>query len=148
MAPDASRDSLQAIVKRWHQLALERELIATAAFAETWGDFGHAWRGVTFPKGAVLNELLDGVEDDPVPAGTPADYLEDGGQVLLVKICARLQCRSGDKPFYLSCRKAGELTGLHFTNARHRLNGMWADGLLERVKAGTRKEATEWRFLL
>lgn len=49
---DASVDRLQSHVRRWHDLGVQKGVIATEPFEETWIDFLTSWPKVKFPKGA------------------------------------------------------------------------------------------------
>ncbi len=142
--PDASRDDLRVIVRNWHRLALPT--IGTQDFAVSWGDFMRGWEAVRCPHGAVMADVLDGVDDDALPEGLPDDY---GAQALrLVRICGRLQRHAGDNPFYIGARTAGERLGMHFTDAACLLRGLVADGVLELVKRGAGKQASEYRMTI
>lgn len=139
--PEATKDELRAIVNEWHELALP--IIGTKPFTDTWGDFSRGWEAVKFPEGELLTNLLAGVDRDPVPP-LPTDYGDK--EFLLVRICIRLQKNAGNAPFFLSARTAGELIGLHFTNASNMLYGLVADGVLELVERGKRPKASSYRI--
>jgi hypothetical protein len=49
---------------------------------------------------------------------------------LLVRICWQLQQAHGEKPFYLSIRKAGQLVDLSHTEAGRRREMLMEDGVL------------------
>lgn len=49
---DAEGKSLEQYVRRWHCLGVERGVIATVPFEETWLDFSLAWLKIKFPKGS------------------------------------------------------------------------------------------------
>ena len=139
--PEATKDELRAIAMQWHELALPT--IGTKAFAETWGDFSRAWENVKYPEGALLAKILDNLDGDPIPP-MPSGYGET--EERLIRVCIRLQQYAGTAPFFLSARKAGDLIGLHFTNASAMLCGLVADGVLELVERGKRPKASSYRF--
>ncbi|MFD2379320.1 hypothetical protein ACFSTJ_20090 [Ottowia pentelensis] len=139
--PEATKDELRAIAMQWHELALPT--IGTKAFAETWGDFSRAWENVKYPEGALLAKILDNLDGDPIPP-MPSGYGET--EERLIRVCIRLQQYAGNAPFFLSARKAGDLIGLHFTNASAMLCGLVADGVLELVERGKRPKASSYRF--
>ncbi len=55
---------------------------------------------------------------------------------LLASLCYQLQQATGDKPFFLSCRKAGGLVGISHTRANHYLIMFQAEKLLSIVNKG------------
>lgn len=142
--PDATRAELRAIVAQWHALA--SPAIGTPDFTVSWGDFMRGWEKVRFVEGAMMDELLQGLDADPLPNGLPTDY---GIQALrLVRICVRLQRHAGNAAFFLGARKAGELLDVHYTSAANMLHALVADRLLEEVSCGTLKDrqASEYRM--
>lgn len=142
--PDATRAELRDIVTRWHALA--SPVIGTADFAESWGDFARGWEKVRFAEGAMMNELLQNLDADPLPDGLPDDYEPRARR--LVRICGRLQRKAGKNPFFLSTRMAGDLLGVHYTRAANMLYALVADHVLERVSCGALKgrRASEYRM--
>ena len=144
--PDASRDDLRAIVREWHRLALPN--IGTTEFSASWGDFMRGLEAVQFPEGILMAELLKNVDFDRLPVGIPPDY--EPRTKRLVRICGRLQRHAGSDPFFLSARMAGELVKVHFTVANGMLNGLVADGVLEREEPGRLRgrRAAQYRMLI
>lgn len=138
--PDASRADLRATVKAWHEIVLP--LIETKDFAVTWGDFMRGWKAVKYPSGVELARILEGVENDPLPP-LPDDYGPRAQK--LVRICGRLQANAGTDPFFISARTAGDLLGIHFTDAAGMLYGLVADDVLTLVKRGGGRTASRYR---
>ncbi|MEO5721661.1 MAG: hypothetical protein ABIR71_09350 [Chthoniobacterales bacterium] len=54
----------------------------------------------------------------------------------LACLCRELQTRAGDQPFFLDCRNAGKMIGVHFTTANEWLNGFQQLGILKLVEKG------------
>jgi len=52
----------------------------------------------------------------------------------------------GTAPFFLGCRKAGEIMGTDRDTAAKRLKMLVADGVIELVAKGTRGRASEYRY--
>ena len=65
----------------------------------------------------------------------------------LIKLCRELQRASGDGPFFLSCRTAGELLGLDHNTAWRRLGMLVSDDLIQTVEPGTKTKATRYRYV-
>ncbi len=142
--PDATREQLRAIAREWHRLALP--VIGTKEFSVTLTDFLRGWENVKHPHGATLNTIIESIDfSAPLPAGIEAlGYGPAANR--LVQICAALQAHEGDEPFFISSRQAGELIGLHFTDASKVLAALVADGVLELVKRGTGRMASRYRY--
>ena len=142
--PDATRAELREIVTRWHALA--SPTIGTTGFAESWGDFMRGWDKVRFVEGAMMAELLQDLDGDPLPDGLPGDY--EPRTLRLVRICGRLQRKAGNDPFFLGARTAGNLLGVHFTRAASMLHALVADHVIDGVSCGTltHRRASEYRM--
>ena len=143
--PDATRDELREIAREWHRLALP--VIATKEFSVTLTDFLRGWASVKHPHGATLNTIIESIDfTAPLPDGIAAlGYGPAGNR--MVQICAALQAHEGEQPFFISARQAGDLTGLHFTDASKVLAALVADGVLELVKRGTGRVASRYRYI-
>lgn len=143
--PDATREELREIAREWHRLALP--VIATKEFSVTLTDFIRGWESVKHPHGATLNTIIESIDfAAPLPDGIEAlGYGPAANR--LVQICAALQAHEGDQPFFISSRQAGELIGLHFTDASKVLAALVADGVLELVRRGTGKLASRYRYI-
>lgn len=142
--PDATREELRAIAQEWHRLALP--VIGTKDFSVTFTDFLRGWASVRQPHGATLKNIIDAIDfSAPLPAGIDAlGYGAAGNR--LVRICAALQAHEGDAPFFISARQAGELVGLHFTDASKVLAALCSDGVLVLVQRGAGKVASRYRW--
>lgn len=144
--PQATRADLRAILEEWHRRA--RPVIGTAEFSESWGDFQRGWDAVRTPFGSVLKGIMEDLElaTDIPERIADLGYQEKG--YLLIRICKQLQAAAGDGPIFLSARQAGELIGVHFTDASKYLHALVADGILELVKRGAGKQASRYRYVL
>lgn len=141
---DAAATDVRDIVRRWHELALV--VIGTKPFGETWADFVVGWPRVRFPKGQEPMTLVLQRAEASAPPRVAENY--DTPQTRrLVAICRELQRASGENPFFLSCRTAGDLLGLDQTTAWRRLGMLVVDGVLAVVRAGTTRWATRYRYV-
>jgi hypothetical protein len=143
---DAPIKALKPVVRRWHELA--KPVIGTKPFEESWFDFGHAWPRVKFPLGTEPMALIferAGRTDLPPEA---LEYEQPALQ-LLVALCRELQREAGDGPFYLSCRTAGRLLGVHYKTASAWLAGLAIDGVVKVIVRGGQKSmrASRYRYL-
>lgn len=71
-------------------------------------------------------------------------YQESGQR--LIRICAALQAHHEPEPFFLASRQAGELLGMHFTEAAKMLVALVADGVLTLISKGAGMKASRYRF--
>jgi response regulator of citrate/malate metabolism len=71
-----------------------------------------------------------------------------GKRILLASVCRALQKMMGDKPFFLSTRKAGQLLNMSHEQACRYLAVLEQDGWIQTVKKGTinGRKATEYRY--
>jgi hypothetical protein len=113
---DAPLEALEPYVRAWHRLGIARNVIATEAFDESRIDFGRAWPKVKFPRGSgIMVSLLGRAIQHSQPRA--AEKYELPGVRLLLCLCRELQRQSGEKPFYLGCRTAGQLLGVDHVTA-------------------------------
>lgn len=142
--PDATRDELRAIVQEWHRLALP--VIGTKDFSVTWTDFTHGLEKVKQPHGSTMQNIINNIDHTaPLPNGIEAlGYGDDGKH--LVRLCQALQGHEGDAPFFISARQAGEVLGVHFTDASKMLSALVYDGVLTLVSKGVGRKASRYRF--
>lgn len=142
--PDATKSEIREIIVDWHRQALPN--IGTSDFSESWGDFQRAWDSVKHPFGSVLNRILGEIDmiDDLPESLAKLGYGEK--TILLCRICRQLQKNAGDDPFFISARQAGELIGLHFTDASKVLYALVADDVLRLVKRGAGNQASRYHY--
>lgn len=141
---DADRGTLRALVTKWHCRALP--YIATKAFDESWADFLNAWKQIRFPAGTgPLAAALEAAISSPLPA--EAYPFEIPALRNLVALCQKLQMIAGDAPFYLACRSAGELLGVTHVAANRWIRLLENEGILIRIRTGTRSKASEFRYV-
>lgn len=145
---DAPVDAMRPHVRQWHKIGLDRGVIGTEPFEETWIDFLHAWPKVKFPRGKEpMIAILERAKHSPPPA--VAQNYEGDGLRLLVAICRELQNASGNKPFYLACRTAAALLDLGengFVTAWRWLSLLVHDGVIDEVERGQRGKRRASRF--
>jgi len=141
-----SPTELRPIVRVWHMQALS--VIETKPFEETWIDFLRAWPEVKFPKGETpMSEALARAAAAKLPV--VALKYEQQELRLLVSLCRELQKGSKDKPFFLSCRKAGTELGVDHTTANRWFFLLVQDGVLELVRKGSEAsgKASRYRYI-
>lgn len=139
--PNATRERQHVVVKVWH--AMHLQVIGTKEFSTTWAEFRNAWERIKQPYGATLGECLSNLPNAPGIAAL-SDY---GSRAIhLARICIALQARTGDSPFFLSSRIAGQLIGCHFTDAATLLRCFVNEGWLVLVKAGAGSKASRYKL--
>lgn len=142
--PHATREELRAIVQEWHRLAIS--VIGTKDFSVTWTDFTRGLEKVRQPHGSTMKNIISKIDHTtPLPHGIEALGYGDTGQHL-VRLCKALQSHEGDAPFFISARQAGEVLGVHFTDASKMLSALVADGVLTLVSKGAGKVASRYRY--
>lgn len=144
---DAPPDYFRPFVKRWHTRGVEKAVIGTEPFEETWIDFLKAWPRVKFPKGNhIMDRILCEARANPTPLA--ADRYEPVKLRLLVCLCRVLQNRTGNQAFFLSCRTAGRLLEVSHMQANRWLFLLEHDGILSVVERGTQspQRATRYRY--
>lgn len=142
--PQASAQEMRGVVMQWHKSVLP--VIRTKDFIITWADFLNGWEKVEKPYGATLLAITASIDPStPLPPGIESLRYGAAGQHL-VRLCLALQKHHGDEPFFLSVRVAGDLLGMHFTDASKMLTVLVADGVLSLVFKGAGKRASRYRF--
>ncbi len=139
--PEASLERQKQLVQNW--LETYDSVIASKDVGVSWADFRNAWEKVTCPYGTVLRETLLVLPKLPsLPEldkyGPKANYL--------LQVCAALQTHHQNEPFFLSSRIAGELIGMHFTDAAALLRAFVREGWLVLVEKGAGFRATRYRL--
>ena len=141
--PGATLAELRPVVREWHRLALP--VIGTADFSESWGDFVRGLDAVRQPHGSTLRDIVASAADSALPGGLDALGYGDRG-LQLVRVCMALASHHEPEPFFLSSRIAGELLGIHHTDAARMLAALCADGVLTLTKRGVGRVASRYRF--
>ncbi|WOP14512.1 hypothetical protein [Ottowia sp. SB7-C50] len=141
--PSATRAELRAIAEEWHALALP--VIETKDFAVTLQDFVYGFDNVQHPFGQTMQNIIDNIDATPLPAGIAALGYGDRGHHL-VRLCAALNAHHAPEPFFLGARQAGEVIGVHYTDANKMLASLVADGVLTLVSKGAGNKASRYRF--
>lgn len=142
---DADPRALRHIVRHWHAAALP--FIRTKAFVDTWADFLRAWPLVRYPAGkAPLKAICRAAAE----AGAPPEMADLGYERevdFLAAICREFQRTAPARPFFLACRTAGSLLGVHHVTAWRWLCVLEGDGLLEVVVRGGPETGKANRYL-
>lgn len=141
---DAEPRALRGVVKLWHQRAYP--VISTKPFDQTWADFLYGWPRVKFPKGREpMAQILARADSSSLPEA--AAMYDCPKTHRLIKVCRELQRASGDGPFFLSCRTAGDLLDLDHNTAWRRLGMLVSDGIIQTIEPGTKTKATRYRYV-
>lgn len=143
--PDMSREEQRQYVQEWHRHALP--FIGTKDFAASWAEFLNGWPKVNYPLGKTLELRMEGIDFE---APLPDSILMLGyGKAAnrLIRICKALQRHEGEKPFFISARKAGELIQTDPTDTSRIMKALVADGVLELVSKGAGKVASRYRYI-
>lgn len=141
--PSATTPELRSLVQEWHRLALPH--IGTADFTTSWTDFMRGLAAVRSPFGLTLEKLMERLDERPLPDGiADLGYGETGNR--LVCICQALAIHHAPGPFFLSSRQAGELLGVHFTEASKMLAALVMDRVLHLESRGAGRVASRYRF--
>lgn len=141
----ASREDLDWAIREWHRQALP--VIGTPEFEETRFDFEEAVENVKFPAenaDRILTESL--AEADAKPLPECAERYEGDAIRRLIALCAEMQKKHGDSPFFLSCRSAGGLLGIKHTTAALYLRGLVRDRVLTEVERSPRGSLRAIRY--
>ena len=138
--PDAETEQLEGIVRRWFSVA--QASVQTKDFLVSWDDFCRSWATIRIPKGATLRLAAERADDSLLP-----DWLT-GNARRLAAICRELQRMHGEQPFFLDCRNAGLLIGVHYRTAHRRLRQLCDRGVLQQVSSGSweNRRANEYRY--
>ena len=140
LEPQADSKRQREICKAWHDTFVA--IIGTKGFAITWRDFQHAWSKVKYST-QILEDCL--IVLPPVP---DIERLRDYGNeaMHLMQICIALANHHAPEPFFLSCRKAGELIEMDHRDAAKLLRIFTSEGWLSLVAQHTPIRAS--RYLL
>ncbi|HUE71432.1 MAG TPA: bifunctional DNA primase/polymerase [Pirellulaceae bacterium] len=143
----ASPEGMEGVVREWHQRALPA--IATKSWLVTWTEFKQAWKKVKHLKGREpLRMMFSQAMQRDLPKCAER-FADDPQAQWLIALCRELQEAAPGKPFYLSCRAAGELVKLSHTAANTLICGLVEEEILKLVKKGDHRarQASEFRYL-
>jgi hypothetical protein len=132
---DTSQNQLEPVLVDWHRRSLPT--IRTKDIKVSRRDLWEGYRRVRFP-GGICGRLASLVDPDFASKPLP---------VRVERLCSALQDSTGDGPFFLACRAAGEVLGADYSNISRILKEMRVAGALELVKRGERRRASEYRYL-
>lgn len=142
-SPDATQQELRELLQHWHQAALPA--IGTRDFATSWTDFIRGHTAVRSPFGHTLEKLTSNLNGRILPKGI--EELGYGTAAKrLVLICLALAEHSTPKPFFLSCRQAGELLGVSFPEASKMLSALVYDRVIKLESKGVGLIASRYHF--
>ena len=143
LVPDYDVSRLQPIVRRWHSTAFP--VIRTKQFAETWTDFLVAWKRCKPVSSKPFVRIIAFAAEIPIPPR--AAHHCDPRMLQLIQICRALQKAAGANPFFLACRKAGELIGTSKSEANRMLKTLRSEGILRLVRRGTERDRQASEYL-
>ena len=135
---------LDWLIKRWHRRC---PADSVPPLGEVLERFHFVYDLVRVPLHQSAQEFLARIKMEAEHMEAPewiAQYTEK--ERALVRVCVVLQRMSGERPFYLPCRVAGELLDIPYRRAAMLLRTLVAHGLLEIVTAGGGHKATRYRF--
>jgi len=144
---DTPVSDLVSYVKLWHAKALP--YIGTKPFEETWFDFGAAWRKRQTPAGRQpIVSAFELAQAADLPE--MAKEFDQQPLRLLMALCRELQREAGSRPFFLACRAAAKLLGVHHATTARWLNGLCRVGVLRLESEGNhdKRQARCYRYLL
>jgi len=114
--------------------------------ADNFKQFCYAWNLTKYPLSDGLFAIaLKRLETTPLPE--IAKQFRCPKTKRLIHLCRELQHVSGNIPFFLSCRKAGEVIGLGFVAAARRLRELVNEVILEIAEQSTFYKAIRYRYL-
>jgi len=144
IVPEATQDDLRPIILEWHRQALPN--VRTKDFSETWTDFVVAWDRVKRPVGFSFRAAARAADEAPFPV--VANRYDSANLRQLAALCRELQAQWKNRPFPLSCRKAGEFLGVSAIQGWRLLRVLQFDEVIELVRKGNKRaaKASEWRF--
>jgi hypothetical protein len=128
---DADAMTLLPLVQYWHGEGIRRGVIETQTFDDTMADWLNSWPKVKFPKGEDPMTRVVQLAQQKKPQA--AKQFDTEAVRLLVGICYHLQKATGDNPFFLSCRKAGEIIQVSHVQASKYLSMLVSVQLLKLV---------------
>jgi hypothetical protein len=144
--PNATVMERKVVLHAWWQLA--EPAVGTKDFDVSWQDFMVAWDGLKHPWGAALDKIRKGLPKTP-PDNPGSIYGKSGA--MLYSLCVLLDKHQEEewesKPFFLTCRLAGELIGIDYRQANTLLNIFVNQGLLSLAFKGNARQASRYRLL-
>jgi bifunctional DNA primase/polymerase-like protein len=132
----------------WYDEGVRRGLIETPTFDDTMADWLTGWPKVKFPKGEGI--IMQAIQLAHKQKPEAASRFESEGVRLLVGVCYHLQKAMGDEPFFISCRKAGEIAEVSHVQANRYLSTFVTLGFLKRVgiaEPGKGNPAQRYRWI-
>ena len=143
---DTSAVALEAYISEWYRRA--RPVIRSKGFEKTELAFYDAWTNAETPLTddqfvVWIRPALVG----PDPEWLRAVFFPESGKRLL-RVCAALQERAGDAPFFLAARTAASVLGVEPPYVSELFKRLVKAGYLEVVEKGTygTKLATTWLY--
>lgn len=141
--PTASTERQRYLVQKWHRDHLHN--IKTKDFSITWAEWLTSWNKVKHPYGEQLDLCLAKLPDIPTHISLE-DFGEKGKK--LFRICMALQAQEpAGKPFFISCRFAGDLIDVHFTDAASLLAAFVTKEWLKLVEKGSGRHASRYLMI-
>ncbi len=140
----------KSVFMHWHRIGMESDQLDPAKSRDEYLALFFAKASkAKVPLGRTLDwaALLEELNRRPLP---PEDIFEGKTIRRLIVLCELLQEFWGDAPFFLPCRKAGEVIGVGHTTANNYLNGLLGAKVLGLVYKGGmikgKKVATRYRL--
>ncbi len=96
-----------------------------------------------------MTAIVERAANSSTPKFAKKFGIDSDAALLLLRLCRELQRDAGERPFFLSARKAAEVCNIDAMTAWRYLKGLAGFGVIEAVSVGSNKnrKASEWRYL-
>lgn len=143
--PDATDGERRALVQQW--ISANYANIRTKSLAVSLDDFERSWRSVKYVPGETLSAVLAGIDlHAPLPPAL-AKIGYGNSEAPLLHICAALQARAVNEPFFVTSRIAASLLGhCDHSTAAAMLRQFVRDGVLQLISKGAGRTASRYRM--
>lgn len=139
------QDEYRMVFEAWYKKS-KKFLRPEQSREDYWFEFHDIVDWARVPLGEETLSSAWKIAKDVVPDKTAQRY-ESRQMQQLVRLCAELQRRTGDKPFWLSSYEVVRLFHVSNATAWSRLRALVRDGVLELVERGNRQKANRYRYL-
>jgi hypothetical protein len=142
--------AVETLVRAWHGGLTD----CRCGWGPLWRELRRCWGRVRNPSGETLAEIWHRPDPRPVPVAVHDVAGKPIWECLLRGLRNLADYWSGE-PFPLGCRDAGELVGIHFTDAARKMNALARARVLRLVAKGSRRKvpgkdcgtASVWQWL-
>lgn len=138
---------LKPYIRRWYIRYKEHsdlENYRESSWDEIWLQFLGSWKKIKHPRGLFLAGISK-VAMTEIPE--EATEYEDSAIRHTIAVLKQLQLSSLPRAFFISNDSLGKLVDRSREWARHMINGLIEQGILEKAKKHTRRMATEYWYV-